>query len=481
MSMNTILLFFSLVLVFSLTSNSAKAPSVSQNPYVRFRAQIPNRFNHTQFLKMLNANGFDLAGVNFEQMTVDIVTDDQGIKKLMSRGLKGEVVSTSVSFQVDKRYLNPSTLLARMQSLAQANPNLTQLMEIGKTNQGRGLMGLLVSTTPDINSPEYFQKPTIIFDGLHHAREVMTVEVVLDVAETILKNSRSRFSQELLKKWNVWIVPMVNPDGSNIVFTANSMWRKNARAGASDIFGVDVNRNYSYRWGDCQGSSANKDSQTYRGANAASEPETQAMIKLADLVHPTASLSYHSYGELVLFPYGCQGDVTAENALVQRIANELAAILPTDNGRSNYRPGTPWQILYGVDGDSMDYMFAAHGALAYTFEINQDFQPDYSLRDATVAKHRKAWMFFLDRLSKNLLTVNVIDGQTGVLSEAVMAVDSITPNKKEWPFRTNRIGKYFKVLDPGKYVISAKLKDGRRGQIQVQMQAEPQTVNLTVD
>jgi carboxypeptidase T len=341
-------------------------------------------------------------------------------------------------------------------------------------------MGMLLSTTPDFSSAEYFQKPTIIFDGLHHAREVMTVEVVLDVADTILKN-RSRFSQELLKNWNIWVVPMVNPDGSNIVWTENTMWRKNARTGVSDIFGVDVNRNYNYRWGDCQGSSSSKSSQTYRGDGAGSEPETQAIMRLADAVHPTASLSYHSFGELVLFPYGCKGDVTAENTLVQKIGNELADLLPSDSRKGHYTPGTPWQILYAVDGDSMDYMYAAHGALSYTFEMNEDFQPSYDMRDATVAKHRGAWMYFLDRISKNLLTVNVIDGKTGQLSEAIMAVDTITPTKKEWPFRTNRIGKYFKVLDPGSYVISAKLKDGRRGQLGLQMQGQPQVVNLIVD
>ena len=195
---------------------------------------------------------------------------------------------------------------------------------------------------------------------------------------------------------------MVNPDGSNIVWTANNMWRKNAHAGVASIYGVDNNRNYNYRWGECNGSSANTGAQDYRGPAAGSEPETQAVMKLADYVHPTASLSYHSYSEFVLYPYGCQGDLTSENVLIQKVANELAAILPRDSGRGNYTPGTPWKLLYSVDGSSMDYLYAAHGALALTFEINTDFQPNYSIRDATVAKHRNAWMYFLNRATKNM-------------------------------------------------------------------------------
>jgi murein tripeptide amidase MpaA len=169
------------------------------------------------------------------------------------------------------------------------------VVNIGKTNQGRPLQALLLSTTLDVNSPAYFSKPTIIFDGLHHAREVMTPEIVLDVAEMLIKNQNRKFFNDILKSWNVWIVPMVNPDGSNIVWTSNSMWRKNARAGMASIYGVDVNRNYAYRWAECRGSSGNTGADDYRGTAAGSEPETMAMMGLADFTHPTASISYHSW------------------------------------------------------------------------------------------------------------------------------------------------------------------------------------------
>src|SRR6185312_7483293 len=155
----------------------------------------------------------------------------------------------------DKKFLNPASLAAKLADLNKINPAISRVVELGKSVQGRSVLGMLISSTPDVNDPRYHSKPTIIFDGLHHAREIMTPEIVVDVAETILKNPQDPSVQNIVNNWNVWLIPMVNPDGSNIVWTSNNMWRKNARGDQNDIYGVDLNRNYSYRWGECDGSS----------------------------------------------------------------------------------------------------------------------------------------------------------------------------------------------------------------------------------
>jgi hypothetical protein len=204
------------------------------------------------------------------------------------------------------------------------------------------------------------------------------------------------------------------------------------------------------------------------------------MMNLANQVRPTASLSYHSYSEFVLYPYGCQNDFTSENKMVARLATEMANLLPSDSGHGNYAPGTPWQLLYDVDGDSMDYMYAAFGALAYTFEINQDFQPSYSLRTPTVLKQRKAWGYFMTFIDQNLLTVIVTDGKTKGPASAKLAINTISHNQGELPYQTNQAGRFFKVLDPGQYVVGVQLQDGRTAQAAVQMNGQPQTIAVTV-
>ncbi len=464
------------------------APTVLSGNETRFIIQT-KVFNPLMLAKLgrwLTQNQFDVAGSSWSKGQIEVVTNSAGIAFLKSKGLDGFIKKKTnpnldESLRVDPRYLNPATIEAKLKAIAQAYPNLTRLEQIGTSIQGRPIWALLVSDTPLANDPRALNKPSIIFDGLHHAREVMTPEIVVDVAVTLLKGVETNLrARQFVDQWMFWLVPMLNVDGSNLVFTSDNMWRKNARGDAGRIYGVDINRNYTYRWNGCNGSSGSTGAQDYRGKSAGSEPETQALMKLADKVHPTASLSYHSYSEFILYSYGCHGEYPNEKELVLKIASELQALLPSDSGNQKYEPGTPWELLYDVDGDSMDNVYASHGALSYTFEINQDFQPDYAIRDATVAKHRAAWIYFINRMSQNLLTMTITDAKTGQGALAMIAFDTIAHTKGELPFRSNSAGNFFKVLDPGRYTITAKLADGRTGQITVNMDGKPQRVALNI-
>lgn len=434
----------------------------------------------------LRHNEFDVAGYDWQRGTIEVITDAQGIEKLNAHGLAG---TTRERFtpgmrapSIDNRYYTPAKIEAALKALNAQYPQLTRLQQIGTSIQGRAIWAMLISSTPNPNDPGFLEKPSILFDGMHHAREIMTPEIVMDVAQTLLSSARLRSAAAIrtLSNWNVWIVPMLNVDGNSLVWSSDPWWRKNAQAdGGSSAYGVDINRNYAYGWNSCGGSSGSRWSDDYRGAAAGSEPETKALMGLAAATRPVASLSYHSYSELVLYPYGCDGHLTGDNALHEKISRELAALLPKDSGRGNYTPGTPWQILYSTDGDSMSDVHAKYGTLAYTFEVNTSFQPSYEMRDPTVLKHRKAWQYFLDRIDRNLLTLKVNDGRTGRPAIASVDVTTIARRYGESPFMTNEAGNFFKVLDPGRYMIRVSTPDGRRTEVTVDMNGS-QTIPITL-
>jgi hypothetical protein len=73
-----------------------------------------------------------------------------------------------------------------------------------------------------------------------------------------------------------------------------------------------------------------------------------------------------------------------------------------------------------------------------------------------------------------------VDGKTNNPAEAQVFINTIEHKKKELPFRTNRAGNFFKVLDPGVYSFMVKLKDGRGAQIQINMNGQPQSTVVTV-
>lgn len=477
---------FLLSLALSLSAYATPSSSLERTRY-KIKTDIRSPYELAELSSWLKERNFDIAGTNWVEGEVEVVTNEQGIAFLNGEGYIGVKILgrfpgfPGVGDGPDSRYLNPTTLEAKLRALVAAYPHLSRLEQIGTTLQGRPLFAIVISSTPNAADSRNLDKANALFDGQHHAREVMTPEVVVDVAETLLQGYSTRTDiSSLLESWNVWLVPSVNPDGTNIVFTDDNMWRKNARGASRSPHGVDINRNYDYRWNSCRGSSASTWAQDYRGTSAGSEPETQAIMGLAKKIRPAAYLSYHSYSELVLYPYGCKNSITPENTLHEKLAKEMAARLPRDDNRGNYTPGLPWAILYGVDGDSMAYMYAAYGAISFTLEINEDFQPNYSLRDPTLRKHRNAWSYLLGFVSQNLLKVTVVDGKTGNPTAATLDIDALAHTQSELPFQTNEGGRFMKVLSPGHYVVSARLADGRTGSLALDMAGQAQSVTLTI-
>jgi hypothetical protein len=174
----------------------------------------------------------------------------------------------------------------------------------------------------------------------------------------------------------IWIVPNMNPDGSEYDVASGSYrsWRKNRQPNAgSTAVGTDLNRNWGFNWGCCGGSSGTLSSETYRGPAPFSAPET---ARVRDFVNSRVvggvqqiktNIDFHTYSELVLWPYGYTTADTAPtlNADQQATFATLGRQMAATNGY------TPEQAsdLYITDGSIDDWLWHDHGIYAYTFEM----------------------------------------------------------------------------------------------------------------
>src|SRR5262249_2175906 len=144
----------------------------------------------------------------------------------------------------------------------------------------------------------------------------------------------------LVNNRELYFIPVVNPDGYVYNQTTNpnggGRWRKNRRNSGGGAFGVDINRNFDYKWGyDDVGSSPEPASEHYRGASPASEPETPAIQNFVLSRHFTMSLNYHSYGDSFNFPWGYLPDFfTPDHPTFVALATEMSRF-------NHYRHGTP--------------------------------------------------------------------------------------------------------------------------------------------
>ncbi|GAA0581605.1 M14 family metallopeptidase [Actinomadura livida] len=287
-------------------------------------------------------------------------------------------------------------------SVVAAYPQIARQFVAGRSYQGRDIVGVKISDNVAVDENE----PEVLIIANIHARERLTAEQALDYIGQLTSgyagNSRIR---NLVNGREIYIMPMVNPDGQVYDMTSDTsagrMWRKNRQPNSTST-GTDLNRNFAYRWGCCGGSSGSGSSQTYRGTRAESAPETKV---IADFVRSRVVggrqqikmfLDVHSEAELVLWPFGytynntVPGTMTADDELAHRtIGRELAST----NGF------TPEQSsdLYITDGTTIDWTWGQYRIFSYTFELGGgSFYPPPSAIDREVQRSREALLRLTD-------------------------------------------------------------------------------------
>ena len=232
---------------------------------------------------------------------------------------------------------------------------------IGYSLQGRPIWGLLIGkkvTGPDT-------RPTVFYSALTHAREPEGMQTLLYFADDLLGSyDTDAVSHYLLDSRRIYLCPVVNPDGyrfnqqihDTTVSHAFGLWRKNLRDVNNDNLtrsgdGVDINRNYGFKWGfDNFGSSPTTSSDIYRGPSAFSEPETRVQRDIVAALKPITGAAFHTYSDLFIHPWGWTAAGTPDSAKFQEWSDELTF----PNG---YTAGPGPRILYSVNGEFNDWSY----------------------------------------------------------------------------------------------------------------------------
>lgn len=365
-----------------------------------------SRNSETRMQQLEQLANFDLLGISESDNIAEIALPPSALSVLKQLGIdyKSSHLNHQMNTETLSEYMTPEEVRNELSRLAQSYPDLTELKTIGRTRRDLPIQALVISADPNNRN-----QPTLLFNAMHHAREVMTTEVVMHIAQVLV----SRYGQnpditDWLNSARIIVVPQVNPDGNGLVHSGRALWRKNAWEDNGRLFGVDLNRNYPALWGACNGSSINKSSDSFRGPNPMSEPETQAMVALIMEERPVANISYHSFSEMILYPYGCRKEKNPSMELFKSLAASMKEAVINDSGRANtYSIGTPPELLYEADGTDADWQFREAGVLSFAFEVNSrrlGFQPSYKQwRDITVERQEGGWQ----RLIKQTLSQGV--------------------------------------------------------------------------
>jgi hypothetical protein len=330
-------------------------------------------------LERLSGRGIDL----FED--VDASTHTVGARLTMAQvgQLRAEGFTVSVSRVQSLRagpptgYRTVAQIEQTIQGLATKYPAQCQVSTLGRSREGRGILAIALKGRRPAGAKA---APEVLFYAGEHARELPPVEVQLRLATYLLAQyGQDPVVTDLLDTRDIWIVPLVNPDGRLRVDAGDPMWRKNTRDNGDGSFGVDLNRNYDNHWNLGNPSPVEED---YRGPSAESEPETVTLRNFL-LAHDfVLSVDMHCFAGMVLWPRGYDKQFSPQEALLGRIGRAVAS-------RLAYKAGSIARTLYTISGDSSTWALERKGTLAFTVELNdKGFSPPFAAVDQDWAEWR---------------------------------------------------------------------------------------------
>ncbi|TDG38674.1 hypothetical protein AWZ03_014904 [Drosophila navojoa] len=253
---------------------------------------------------------------------------------------------------------------AWMRSLAKQNPQIVTLLEVGKTYEGRSILGLKISKSGS-------EKPGIFIEAGIHAREWISPAAATYIINELLTSNVASIKQ-LGDNYNWYIVPHVNPDGFVYSRKTNRIWRK-TRKPYGNCFGADPNRNWDFHWN--KWNYKNRPcGDEYAGPNAFSEIE---ILSLSNYIASMKNkiqlyLSLHSFSQVLVYPYGYTASLPDNIKDYQQVAKAaISAISKRYN--TKYVAKSIYNFASHVSGSSLDWVYGTQGVrMTFCYELRPD-------------------------------------------------------------------------------------------------------------
>ncbi|XP_058057671.1 zinc carboxypeptidase A 1-like [Anopheles bellator] len=239
-----------------------------------------------------------------------------------------------------------------------------QLLDAGRSYQNRTLKGVKLSYGEG--------NPGVFLEGGIHAREWISPATVTYILNELI-TSKDPKVRAMAEKYDWYVFPNANPDGYAYTFQVNRLWRKTRKPYGIGCYGADPNRNWDFHWAE-QGTSSNPCSDTFAGPAAFSEVETKSLSSFVDSLRGklSAYLAFHSYSQLLLFPYGHTSEHSPNHQDLDEIAAATVKSLAQRYG-TQYVYGNVYDAIYPASGSSVDWSYGVQDVkIAYTYELRPD-------------------------------------------------------------------------------------------------------------
>ena len=346
----------------------------------------------------------------------------------------------------DPRYWRLDRIVERFEIRRSERPDVVRIEEIGRSVLGEPVLALRLGP---VDAPP---RPAVVLHAAQHANEANGTGALMVLAERLLGEERLA---PLLAGLDLWLIPVVNPDGHRHVFSGAEGWeeaRKNRREGG----GGDLNRNWDHRWEDDP--SVDPASRNYKGPAPFSEPETRALRDLILRVRPLFVVDLHSPGEItrpnvIFWPWYVRGtkEYGPDAEVNREIAMELAAATETEEDGVFYDGRYP---SYDTLPKEQCWVYRETGICILLMEISKRFWWTGPTVDVIARRVATGLETLLERAARGPgLAVHVTDAASG---KPLVAEVSVAGHEGDGigPRRTAGDGRMWRALPPGPYEVT---------------------------
>jgi carboxypeptidase T len=451
--------------LFSLCATSYAGAQVTSpvRLLVRYDNVTPGKILSTGIVKDDGNEQGNLVSL-VEDTALVILTPEQR-DTLLAKGLKGTTVLEGTDelalfrravygprLRLEEPYHTSVSMNHEIDSLQKARPDLVQVFTIGATTAGDlPIRAVKLSHNVGIDDG----RPAVLFNGCHHSNEILGAEICLAILRTFIAGDGTDPDiSRWLSAFQIYVVPVINADGYQVVTSgADPRWRKNRRDtdgnGIMEITdGVDLNRNYDFNW--AHGGSSDPRSERYRGPFPFSESENQAFASLARSKRFLASLTYHSMGEVIYYPWNWKGRKAPDDSLLTSMARAIAGSIKTMKGDSTYKA----EYGAGTVGQSYPWLYGTLGTFDFVVETGwgASFPPARAV-EKIVRANLEGVRTFLRLAEGPGVRVKVKDTHTVEPIEAMVWIPSIETEDVHRRTSNPETGIYYRLLLPGSYVV----------------------------
>ena len=313
-------------------------------------------------------------------LTIDHVTNQSfevygpvGLEKWLKQSKINYLKPQPVQRKNLLAYPSPEEISKELQSIHESYPQLTELISIGKSVQGRPLWVMRVTNLKNKN-----RKPKFSYIANMHGDEIvgrhMMLRLLIDLTTSYETDSRIK---NLINSTDIYIMPSMNPDGANVARRGNANNR-------------DLNRNFP-------DFTTKDDKNTIAGR----QPETISVMNWLKNKDILLSSNFHGGAEVVNYPWDTAKNDFPHRDFVVDISHRYANRAPYIKASKSFKDGiTNGYKWYEVDGGMQDWSYYYHGNIQVTVELSNQKWPDFSKMDYYYSQNRESLLDYIKQVHR---------------------------------------------------------------------------------